>query len=147
MATGISKPTVGESVRRLEEAGLVQDTGERTSGRGGSGTYYALSDNVGVALAVSIAPEGIVAETVESIRSRASPGRRAAAPPGNAAAVARRLGKAAQEALRDSMPSRLRVAVVVAADPVDRATGAWCSCPTRRSWSAPCRRQLRLRPW
>ena len=27
--TGISKPTVGESVRRLTEAGLVADTGER----------------------------------------------------------------------------------------------------------------------
>ena len=30
--TGISKPTVGESVRRLVNAGLVADTGQRTTG-------------------------------------------------------------------------------------------------------------------
>ncbi len=40
-ATGISKPTVGESVRRLVAAGVVVDTGERTTGRGRVGTYYA----------------------------------------------------------------------------------------------------------
>ena len=67
--TGISKPTVGESVRRLTEAGLVADTGERTSGgrgRGRVGSYYALAD-VGVALALSIAPEGIVAECLDAL--------------------------------------------------------------------------------
>src|SRR5580704_5731261 len=66
--TGISKPTAGESVRRLTEAGLVADTGERTAGgrgRGRVGSYYALADP-GVALVVSIAPEGIVAESVDA---------------------------------------------------------------------------------
>ena len=74
--TGISKPTVGESVRRLTEAGLVADTGERTSGgrgRGRVGSYYALAD-VGVALALSIAPEGIVAECLDALGERC-PGR------------------------------------------------------------------------
>ncbi|BCY11320.1 ROK family transcriptional regulator [Actinoplanes sp. L3-i22] len=62
---GISKPTAGESVRRLVERGLVTDTGERTQGgrgRGRVGSYYALAPAVGVALAVTIAPEGVVAE-------------------------------------------------------------------------------------
>ena len=63
--TGISKPTVSDSVRRLVEAGLVRDTGVRTSGRGGVGSYYALADDLGLALVVSIAPEGIVAETID----------------------------------------------------------------------------------
>ena len=36
--TGISKPTVGESVRRLEAAGVVVDTGARTTGRGRAGS-------------------------------------------------------------------------------------------------------------
>ena len=66
--TGISKPTAGESVRRLTEAGLVADTGERTAGgrgRGRVGSYYALAD-AGAALVVSIAPEGIVAERVDA---------------------------------------------------------------------------------
>ena len=68
--TGISKPTVGESVRRLVEAGVLADTGERTTGRGRVGSYYALAAEVGCALAVSIAPEGVAAE----VRRRPGPG-------------------------------------------------------------------------
>jgi DNA-binding transcriptional ArsR family regulator len=49
-ATGLSKPTVSESVRRLEAAGVVVDTGERTTGRGRIGTYYALAPTAGRAL-------------------------------------------------------------------------------------------------
>jgi predicted NBD/HSP70 family sugar kinase/DNA-binding Lrp family transcriptional regulator len=67
--TGISKPTAGESVRRLSERGLVVDTGERTPGgrgRGRVGSYYALAEDVGTALAVSIAPEGVVAERINA---------------------------------------------------------------------------------
>src|ERR1700749_3930226 len=68
-ATGISKPTAGESVRRLVAAGLVADTGQRTAGgrgRGRAGSYYALAPDAGPALAVSLAPEGIVAECVDA---------------------------------------------------------------------------------
>src|SRR3954465_6608879 len=62
---GISKPTAGESVRRLTDRGLVADTGERTTGgrgRGRVGSYYALAPTVGGALAATIGPEGIAAE-------------------------------------------------------------------------------------
>jgi len=65
---GISKPTAGESVRRLAGRGLVADTGERTPGgrgRGRVGSYYSLSSSVGVALAVTIAAEGVTAECVD----------------------------------------------------------------------------------
>src|SRR4051794_14790906 len=68
-ATGLSKPTAGESVRRLTEAGLVADTGERTPGgrgRGRVGAYYALAADAGTALAVSIAPGGVVAERIDA---------------------------------------------------------------------------------
>src|SRR5580692_3761846 len=67
--TGISKPSVGESVRRLAATGLVADTGERTQGgrgRGRVGTYYALAAATGVALAVSVEPESVVAESVDA---------------------------------------------------------------------------------
>ena len=64
-ATGLSKPTVSESVRRLTDAGAVVDTGERTTGRGRIGTYYALAPTSGHALVASLAPEGIVAEAVD----------------------------------------------------------------------------------
>src|SRR3954454_20369383 len=63
--TGVSKPTVSESVRRLTDAGLGRDTGERTTGRGRVGTYYGLAADLGCALVASIAPEGGVAETLD----------------------------------------------------------------------------------
>src|SRR3954449_2230120 len=63
--TGLSKPTAGESVRRLTEAGLLRDTGERTHGRGRIGSYYALSAGLGTGAAVSIAPQGIAAELLD----------------------------------------------------------------------------------
>ncbi|WP_432843129.1 ROK family protein [Dactylosporangium sp. CA-092794] len=67
--TGLSKPTAGESVRRLAERGLVEDTGERTPGgrgRGRVGSYYALTPATGTALALTIAPSGVVGEAVDA---------------------------------------------------------------------------------
>jgi predicted NBD/HSP70 family sugar kinase len=128
VATGLSKPTVSESVRRLSAAGVVVDTGERTTGRGRIGTYYGLPSTIGSALVVSIAPEGVVAEAVDvygqiAARSHADVSRS----PG-ARHVARTLRRVAgQVAGRCAGPSRL--AVVSAADPVDRDTGRLVELP------------------
>src|SRR2546428_337437 len=65
-ATGISKPTISESMRRLTEAGLVVDTGQRTTSRGGVGSYYTLASDVGVALVLTIAPTGVSGEVVDA---------------------------------------------------------------------------------
>jgi predicted NBD/HSP70 family sugar kinase len=130
-ATGISKPAVGESVRRLAEAGFVANTGERTvggRGRGRVGSYYALAASVGTALAVSIAPEGAVAECVDAYGetvSRAEDKIRRLAQPrqiGNA------LQRVASKALREA-ETIARLAVVSAAGPVDRATGRLVRLP------------------
>jgi predicted NBD/HSP70 family sugar kinase len=126
--TGISKPTVSESVRRLCAAGLVADTGERTSGRGRVGSYYALAREVGCALVLGVAPDGIHAEVVDPhgdvVAAADGPVGRPARP-GRVldvlSVVARR---AAEGAAR-----RLRLAVVSAADPVDRATGRLVHLP------------------
>src|SRR3954471_14044860 len=67
--TGISKPTISEGVRRLVEAGLVVDTGERSSGRGRAGSYHTLSPDCGLCLVVSITPQGVAAETVDAFGS------------------------------------------------------------------------------
>jgi predicted NBD/HSP70 family sugar kinase len=124
--TGLSKPTVGEAVRRLEAADLVRDTGERTTGRGGVGTYYALAADVGLALAVSIAPQGVAVEVLNAaggVTGRAvEPVRRPATPE----AVAGVLSRAARGALGGR---RARVAAVSAADPVDKATGELVHLP------------------
>ena len=128
--TGISKPTAGESVRRLTEAGLVADTGERTAGgrgRGRVGSYYALAD-AGAALVVSIAPEGIVAERVDAYGdtvSRAEQGIGRPARPDQVAAALRAAVACAQQG--DAVVPRL--AVASAADPVDRRTGRLIHLP------------------
>jgi predicted NBD/HSP70 family sugar kinase len=128
--TGISKPTVGESVRRLTEAGLVVDTGQRTPGgrgRGRVGSYYALADDVGTALAVSIAPEGIVAECVDAYGDTVSRAAKEISRPARPQDVAGALRTAALEARGAGLPPHL--AVVSAADPVDRTTGRLIQLP------------------
>lgn len=125
VATGLSKPTVSESIRRLGAAGLVVDTGERTTGRGRIGTYYGLPDTTGCALVLSIAPEGIVGEAVDVhgevvARSRAEVSRSPGA--GRVAGVLQRV--AGEIAVGPA-----RVAVVSAADPVDRTTGRLVELP------------------
>src|SRR4051795_9009786 len=115
--TGLSKPTVSESVRRLSEAGAVIDTGERTTGRGGVGTFYALAPS-GTALVAGLAPEGIVCETIDGYGDVVS---RAQAP-ARTADVASTLRELAG-------PGPYRLAVVSAADPVDRETGRLVELP------------------
>jgi predicted NBD/HSP70 family sugar kinase len=129
--TGISKPTVGESVRRLAEAGLVADTGQRTAGgrgRGRVGSYYALAASTGVALAVSIAPEGITAESIDAHGETVARAEQGISRPARAVQVAAALRTAAEKARRDTGLAP-RLAVVSAADPVDRSTGRTVHLP------------------
>ncbi|WP_306215489.1 ROK family transcriptional regulator [Actinoplanes sp. RD1] len=161
--TGISKPTAGESVRRLTERGLLVDTGERTPGgrgKGRVGSYYALAGSTGTALAVAIAPEGVVAEIVDVYGSTVTRARQEIRRPARPADVASALehvvatavgagvasagvgGAGAGDRVRpalvpgsppaaDARPAavRPRLAVVSAADPVDRATGRLVQLP------------------
>ncbi len=124
---GISKPTAGESVRRLAERGLVVDTGERTQGgrgRGRVGSYYALTSDIGVALTVSIAPEGVVAECLDAYGDTIARAGRALERPARPEDLAAAVRAAVEEV--DAAP---RLAVVSAADPVDRATGRLIQLP------------------
>jgi predicted NBD/HSP70 family sugar kinase len=128
VATGLSKPTVSESVRRLSAAGVVVDTGERTTGRGRIGTYYGLPATTGCALVVSIAPEGVVAEAVDVYGEIAAESRAAVPRAPGAGQVARTLRRVARE-VAGRCTGPLRVAVVSAADPVDRETGRLVELP------------------
>ena len=120
VATGLSKPTVSESVRRLSDAGVVVDTGERTTGRGRVGTYYGLPATTGRALVASIAPEGVVAEALDVH------GEVVARSHAEARHVTGTLMRVAREVAGDAP---LRVAVVSAADPVDRESGRLVELP------------------
>jgi predicted NBD/HSP70 family sugar kinase len=121
--TGLSKPTASESARRLTEVGLLRDTGERTTGRGRIGSYYALAADLGTALAVDISPTAVVVEAVDvyghTVRRVARPLPR----PTDPAHVADALRTGAREA------GRAHLAVVSAADPVDRDTGRLVHLP------------------
>lgn len=127
-ATGISKPTISDSVRRLTAAGLLVDTGERTTGRGRVGSYYSLAPDVGAALVVEIAPRGVTGEAVDAFGAVLA---RTSVPLDRAAGEAR-TARALTEvagALTGQVTGGLRVAVVSAADPVDRRTGALVHLP------------------
>ncbi|GAB3450524.1 ROK family transcriptional regulator [Phycicoccus ginsengisoli] len=155
--TGISKPTVAESVRRLESTGVLADTGVRSSGPGRAGLYYDLAPGVGTALAVAIAPEGVVAEVIDVRGAVVGRGSARVTRPVRPAAVGRALTTAVRAALAQAAapqeavdqeavdqeavdqeavdrPSAagtapVRLAVVSAADPVDRATGRLVHLP------------------
>ncbi len=128
-STRLSKPTAAEAIRRLVGTGLVRDTGERTSGRGGVGTYYALAPDVGLALAVSIAPTGIVAESMDTAGQLLGRHVEPVGRPASPKTVARLLIKTARSAVRGTAAGPVRVAMVSAADPVDRATGSLVHLP------------------
>ena len=126
--TGISKPTVGESVRRLVAAGVLADTGERTTGRGRVGSYYALAGEVGCALAMSVAPEGVVAEVVDARGRVLARGDAAVSRPARPRQVASAVRLVGRE-VAGQAPSPVRLAMVSAADPVDRASGRLVHLP------------------
>jgi predicted NBD/HSP70 family sugar kinase len=129
--TGLSKPTVSESVRRLTESGLVADTGQRTPGgrgRGRVGSYFALARDAGTALAVSIAPEGVVAERVDAYGDTVSRAEEKLSRPAPAEDAAAALRTAAGQVCHGNGPIP-RLAVASAADPVDRATGRLVHLP------------------
>ncbi|WP_392466778.1 ROK family protein [Arsenicicoccus cauae] len=62
-ATGVSKPTVSEAVRRLGELGVVAEAGRQEGTRGRSGIYYELAAGAGLAVALHAGPHLVVGES------------------------------------------------------------------------------------
>src|SRR4051794_26955443 len=120
--TGISKPTISESARRLTGLGILVDTGERSTGRGRAGSYYTLAPGLGAALVAAISPQGVWAQSIDAFGHQVAE---------HHVPLSRQAGsQEAEQALAiaagviaDRTPGGLRSAVVSAADPVDRATG------------------------
>jgi predicted NBD/HSP70 family sugar kinase len=128
--TGISKPTVSESARRLSAAGLIRDTGARTSGRGRVGLYYGLAEDIGTALVAGIAPDGVVAECLDSHGAVLARVRQPLARPPRPQRVEGALRAVVGQVLAAAAghgPARL--GVVSAADPVDRRSGRLVHLP------------------
>lgn len=127
-ATGLSKPTVSQSVTRLLEAGVVVE-GERTSGgRGRAGTYLTVNDAAGCALAVQAGPEGVVGEVL-ALDGRVLATRRSTlSSPVTPGSLGRAL-TAVCRALASDSPGPVRVVTVSVADPVDRRSGRVVELP------------------
>lgn len=127
-STGISKPTVAESVRRLAEAGVVVDTGERTTGPGRVGTFFGLAPGVGLALAVAIAPDGVVVRALDVHGDVLAEQTATVTRPARPRDVATSLRTVARRVAR-TVGAPVRLAVVSAADPVGRADGRLVHLP------------------
>ena len=115
-------------MRQRRQSGGAEGRGERTTGRGRVGSYYGLAEDVGSALVVSVAPEGIVAELLDAHGDVISTATTDVARPAQPAQVVEALTTAARTVQKD-VSQQPRLAVVSAADPVDRATGRLVHLP------------------
>ena len=126
--TGISKPTISESVRRLAEDGLLEEAGQQTGRRGPSGTYVRVRREAASALAVSVGPDGVRVERYDVTGEPVGHVERAVQVPTDAARLAPVLTAAVRSAVAGAGGPVRSVAVSVAG-PVDQATGRLVALP------------------
>jgi predicted NBD/HSP70 family sugar kinase len=120
--TGISKPTISESVRRLLDSGLVLETGRQSGNRGRAGTYCRLRTDSTAALAVSVGPDGIIADTFDLRNAPVAHVERPVPAPVEGGVLEPLLLEAVQAA-EGQTPGAVRSCVVSVAAPVDLRTG------------------------
>ena len=126
--TGISKPTISESVRRLIGSGLVGETGRQVGGRGRAGTYCRLRADTAAALAVSVGPDGVVVDTFDLLDASVAHVALPVPAPVDGAELAPILLRAVMTAVRQT-PGAVRSCVVSLAGPADRRTGRFVQLP------------------
>ncbi len=127
--TGISKPTISESVRRLIEAGVVAEDGPQVGGRGRAGTSCRLRPDAAAALAVSVGPDGVVVDSFDLLGGALGHVEQPVPPP---PLEGRELAPLLREAVRAAValtPGVVRSCAVSVAGPVDRRTGALLPLP------------------
>ncbi|MEQ7004927.1 ROK family transcriptional regulator [Actinopolymorpha sp. B17G11] len=117
--TGISKPTISESVRRLEAADLLEETGVQTGRPGRVATYYELSPTAGWVLGLQVSQEGVLARCADLAGGTIADRSYSPVPGGDVRGLVRRLRKATKDAL--ATPGPLRAIAMSVANPVDPA--------------------------
>ncbi|SDT07831.1 Sugar kinase of the NBD/HSP70 family, may contain an N-terminal HTH domain [Friedmanniella luteola] len=126
--TGISKPTISESVRRLVEGGLLEESGQQTGKRGPSGTFYRVRRDAATALAVSVGPDGVQVESYDVTGRPTGRLRHAVAVPTDAEHLGPLLGHTVRAAVA-AATGPVRTVSVSVAGPVDQATGRLVALP------------------
>ena len=126
--TGISKPTISESVRRLLDGGVLEESGRQRGKRGPAGIFCRLRDDLGVALAVSAGPTGVVVDTFSLRGAPLDRVQRAVPAPIDAAHLEPLISNAVQHAVL-SAPGPVRGCAVSVAGPVDQQTGRLVRLP------------------
>lgn len=126
--TSISKPTISESVRRLTEAGMLAEGGQQTGRRGPAGTFYRLRSDVGVAVAASAGPDGVLVEVLSARGDLLRRTHRPVAVPTTRSALEPLLAEATRASLAGA-PGPALAATLSVAGPVDRATGRLVRLP------------------
>jgi predicted NBD/HSP70 family sugar kinase len=127
--TGISKPTISESVKRLTLAGRVVESGQQNDGsRGRAGTYCRLADGIGVAIAMHAGPEGVLSEVVDLRGNVIHRSER----PVDSPITPRRLGGVIERVARlakEHAPGPALAISMSIADPVDQRLGRITNLP------------------
>lgn len=117
-ATGYSRPTVSEAVRRLVAAGRLDATGLKETGkRGRVGTFYALGATAGRVLAVEIDQAGVQIRAADLAGRTLTEQRRAPTAPGDTGSLIASLRAGVRETADGEGP--LRAVGVSIANPVD----------------------------
>lgn len=126
--TGISRPTVSESIRRLREADLVTEVGREQGGRGRAGILLRVPPEVGSALVVHAGPDGVVGESLDVAGTTTVRRRRSVVAPITAELLGSLLQVVVTEVL-DTVTAPVLTTAISVADPVDQASGRLVELP------------------
>ncbi len=129
--TGISKPTISESARRLEEAGLLCTTGTRSGHRGRAATYYELAARAGWVLSLDVDPDGVHTRSADLAGTAFDNHDHPPVAPGDVAAMVRRIRAAVRRSLRigTARHGELRAVALSVANAVDPASAQILALP------------------
>jgi predicted NBD/HSP70 family sugar kinase len=129
--TGISKPTISESTRRLEAAGLLHTSGTRSGHRGRVATYYELAPQAGWVLSLDVDPDGVHTRAADLTGHAFDDFDHAPVEVGDVAAMVRRIRSAVKRSLRigNARHGVLRAVALSVANAVDPRTSRVLALP------------------
>jgi predicted NBD/HSP70 family sugar kinase len=130
-ATGLSGPTVWESVRRLAGAGLLRAAGrQQTSGRGRAATYYELTGTAGWVLALTVNQQGVRARAADMAGRPIGANQQPAGAHGDTGSLILSIRRAVQRAVGAAAGhGTLRAVAMSVANPVRPGTGEIIALP------------------